>query len=75
MYFLRNNVMLYMCLLDIRLNSLQYSQLKDKLQAPIRTARTVVIQQSLSDQFISAFREQVHTNGTYPISREPVRIC
>ena len=51
----------------IRLNSHQYSQLTDKLQAPIRTARTVVIQQSLSDRFISAFREQVQRNGMYQI--------
>ena len=52
---------------DIRLNSLQYSQLKDKLQAPIRTARTIVIQQTLSDQFAAAFRDQVHRNGEYQI--------
>ncbi|XP_064383296.1 transmembrane protein 129-like [Halichondria panicea] len=52
---------------SIRLNSHQYSQLTDKLQAPIRTARTVLIQQSLSDRFISAFREQVQRNGMYQI--------
>ena len=50
---------------DVRLNSMQYSQLREKIQNPIRTARSVVIQQSLSDCFISAFTEQVQRNGVY----------
>ena len=49
----------------IRLNSLQYSELRDKLQAPIRTARNIVIQQSLSDRFAAAFLDQVRRNGIY----------
>ena len=51
----------------IRLNSLQYSELRDKLQAPIRTARNIVIQQSLSDRFAAAFLDQVHRNGIYSL--------
>ena len=49
----------------IRLNSLQYGELRDKLQAPIRTARNIVIQQSLSDRFAAAFLDQVRRNGVY----------
>lgn len=44
---------------------MQYSQLREKIQNPIRTARSVVIHQTLSDRFISAFAEQVQRNGTY----------
>ena len=50
---------------SIRLNSLEYSDLKDRLQAPIRNARNIVIQQSLSDRFLDAFKEQVSFNRTY----------
>lgn len=46
---------------------MQYSQLHDKIQNPIRTARNVVIHQSLSDRFFSTFTEQVQRNGTYRI--------
>ena len=60
----------------IRLNSLQYGQLRDKLLAPIRTARNVVIHQSLSDRFTAAFTEQVEMNGTYELPPgSPVSVC
>jgi hypothetical protein len=49
----------------IRLNSLQYSQLTDRLMSPIRVARSVVIHQSIADRFSVAFRDQVERNGTY----------
>lgn len=52
-------------LLDIRLNSYQYTQLHNRLLAPIRVARNVVIHQSLSDRFAAAFAEQVERNGEY----------
>lgn len=50
---------------DVRLNSLQYTSLCDRLMSPIRTARDVVIHQSLGDRFAAAFAEQVHRNGVY----------
>ena len=37
--------------------------MKDRLSAPIRNARDIVINQSLSDRFLNAFREQVESNG------------
>lgn len=46
---------------------MQYSQLRDKIQNPIRTARSIVIHQSLSDRFITTFAEQVQRNGLYRI--------
>ena len=60
--------------LVIRLNALQYSELTDKLQAPIRTARSVVILQSLSERFAAAFAQQVERNGVYHLPPgSPVR--
>ena len=58
----------------IRLNALQYGELKEKLQAPLREARGVIIRQSLDDQFIVAFEKQVEQNGYYDLpSSSPVR--
>ena len=53
---------------------MQYSQLREKIQNPIRAARSIVIHQSLSDRFIAAFTEQVQRNGVYRIPPgSPVR--
>lgn len=46
----------------IRLNATEYQDLQLKLQSPVRNARNVVIQQSLSDRFLQAFSEQVQQN-------------
>lgn len=51
----------------IRLNSTDYGDLREKLQAPIRNARNVVIHQSLSDKFLEAFKEQVSHNEVYQL--------
>ncbi|XP_063431374.1 E3 ubiquitin-protein ligase TM129-like [Mytilus trossulus] len=50
---------------QIRLNSLEYRDLKEKLSGPIRNARNIVIKQSLSDQFLEAFHEQVNLNHDF----------
>ncbi|XP_077861519.1 transmembrane protein 129-like, partial [Saccoglossus kowalevskii] len=52
------------------LNSGEYSDLREKLSAPIRNARNIVIHQSLSDQFLEAFREQVGLNPVYILPPE-----
>ncbi|XP_077992534.1 E3 ubiquitin-protein ligase TM129-like [Glandiceps talaboti] len=52
----------------IRLNSTEYSDLKEKLSAPVRNARNIVIHQSLTDRFLDTFREQV---GLNPVFRLP----
>uniref|UniRef100_A0A8C4QWG8 Transmembrane protein 129, E3 ubiquitin protein ligase n=1 Tax=Eptatretus burgeri TaxID=7764 RepID=A0A8C4QWG8_EPTBU len=47
---------------DIRLNSTEYGELREKLQAPIHAASNVVIHQTLNDLFLDAFRAQVELN-------------
>lgn len=49
----------------IRLNAMEYSDLKEKLRSPIVNARNVVIRQSLTDRFLEAFRHQVALNHVY----------
>ncbi|XP_032222536.2 E3 ubiquitin-protein ligase TM129 [Nematostella vectensis] len=49
----------------IRLLSTDYGDLKDRLQAPIRNARNVIIHQSLSDRFLDAFRSLVEQNERF----------
>lgn len=51
----------------LHLNALEYSELKDRLNAPIRNVRSVVIQQTISDRFLEAFKQQVSHNGTIEI--------
>ena len=58
----------------IRLNSMDYAELKEKIQNPIINARNVVIHQSLSDQFVKAFKEQVEQNQRYHIDRS-AEVC
>ena len=61
----------------IRLNSTDYGDLREKLQAPIRNARNVVIHQSLSDKFIEAFKEHVAQNDAYHLQdgEEVCTVC
>ena len=59
----------------IRLLSNDYGELRDKIQAPIRNARNVIIHQSLTDRFLEAFRLQVELNEKYGIpTPEEVRV-
>ena len=53
---------------------MDYSELKEKIQAPIVNARNVVIHQSLSDQFVKAFKDQVMQNERYQIDRS-TEVC
>ncbi|KAG9479513.1 hypothetical protein GDO78_011509 [Eleutherodactylus coqui] len=50
---------------DIRLNSTEYGELKEKLHAPIRNAANVVIHQTLGDMFLDTFRTLVEANNVY----------
>lgn len=47
---------------QIRLNALEYSDLRGKLRAQVQNARNIVVRQSLSDQFLEAFRLIVQEN-------------
>ncbi|CAJ0956116.1 unnamed protein product [Ranitomeya imitator] len=52
---------------DIRLNSTEYGDLREKLRAPIRNAANVVIHQTLSDMFLDTFRSLVEANHVYEL--------
>ena len=56
---------LFMHIRRIRLNSFDFRDLKDKLQAPVQNARQILIQQSLSEKFIQAFFETASANPKY----------
>lgn len=57
-----------------RLNSIDYKDLKDKVSSPVLNARNVVIQQSMTERFLVAFRQQVDSNPTYSLPEgSPVR--
>lgn len=62
----------------LNLNALEYNDLKDRLSSPIRQARDIIIHQSLSHRFLSAFRHQVAENGTpdvlplFPVSLKQI---
>ena len=59
---------------DIRLNSLEYTQLRERVTTPLRKARDVIVHQSLSDQFLKAFEAQVQQNGRHILPpNTPVR--
>ncbi|XP_029367781.1 E3 ubiquitin-protein ligase TM129 isoform X3 [Echeneis naucrates] len=52
---------------DIRLQSTEYGDLREKLHAPIRNAANVVIHQTISELFLETFRAQVELNQPYPL--------
>ncbi|KAM9330336.1 E3 ubiquitin-protein ligase TM129 [Gastrophryne carolinensis] len=61
---------------DIRLNSTEYGELREKLHAPIRNAANVVIHQTLSDLFLETFRNLVEANHLYELpSNQELEAC
>ncbi|XP_063343538.1 E3 ubiquitin-protein ligase TM129 isoform X1 [Pelmatolapia mariae] len=50
-----------------RLNSTEYAELREKLQAPIRNSPNVVIHQTLSELFLETFKAQVDLNQPYAL--------
>lgn len=57
----------------LKLNSLEYKDFNDKLTRPVQAACDIVIKQSLPDQFLDSFRNQVELNGVFQFKRS-VRI-
>ncbi|KAH3790038.1 E3 ubiquitin-protein ligase TM129-like [Dreissena polymorpha] len=49
----------------LRLNALDYKDLKEKLQTPVRNAQQIVIRQTLSEQFLHAFAEEISINQPF----------
>ncbi|XP_054648347.1 E3 ubiquitin-protein ligase TM129 isoform X1 [Dunckerocampus dactyliophorus] len=61
---------------DIRLNSTEYAELREKLHAPIRNSANVVIHQTISELFLETFRAQVALNQPYLLpSGQEVEPC
>ncbi|XP_071947963.1 E3 ubiquitin-protein ligase TM129-like [Antedon mediterranea] len=52
----------------IRINAAEYSDFKAKLRTPIINVRNVIIQETLTERFSEAFREQVISNGVYRLT-------
>ncbi|XP_076878653.1 E3 ubiquitin-protein ligase TM129 [Brachyhypopomus gauderio] len=50
---------------DIRLNSTEYGELREKLHAPIRNAANVVVHLTLSELFLETFKSHVEMNQVY----------
>lgn len=50
----------------IRLNSMDFRDLKEKVRAPVENARQILIHLSLSEKFIQAFYETARANPTSP---------
>ena len=48
-----------------RLNSFEYKEFSDKLQRPVIEACDIIIKQSLPEQFLEAFKEQINENDRY----------
>ncbi|XP_067945298.1 E3 ubiquitin-protein ligase TM129-like [Watersipora subatra] len=53
---------------SIRLNSVDYGELRAKLQAPLVNARNVVVRQTVTEQFTAAFADVVGHNIVYNFS-------
>ncbi|KAF1384394.1 hypothetical protein PFLUV_G00119680 [Perca fluviatilis] len=52
---------------DIRLNSTEHAEFREKLHAPIRNSANVVIHQTISELFLEIFRAQVDLNQLYTL--------
>lgn len=48
-------------------NSTEYAELREKLQAPIRNSPNVVIHQTIGELFLETFRAQVNLNQSYTL--------
>ena len=54
----------------ICLNSFEYKDFKDKLLLPVEEAPNIIIKQSLPEQFLEAFIDQIDLNEKYRTKRE-----
>ena len=57
-----------------RLMSTEYSELREKLHAPIRSATNVVIHQTISELFLDTFKAHAELNQPYMLPSEMVNI-
>ncbi|XP_064465597.1 E3 ubiquitin-protein ligase TM129-like [Ornithodoros turicata] len=52
---------------SIRVNSMEYNDLREKLQGELDNVRNIIIHRSLSDRFTDAFRSHVMHNARYKL--------
>uniref|UniRef100_A0A3P9CLV0 Transmembrane protein 129, E3 ubiquitin protein ligase n=1 Tax=Maylandia zebra TaxID=106582 RepID=A0A3P9CLV0_9CICH len=52
---------------NIKLNSAEYAELREKLRAPIRNSPNVVIHRTLGELFLETFKAQVDLNQPYAL--------
>lgn len=57
----------------IRLNSLDYSTLRDRLIRPINNARAVLVHSSMAERFVDVFLKQIDLNPPYVMPQNMVR--
>ncbi|CAN9514541.1 unnamed protein product [Ophioblennius macclurei] len=61
---------------SISVNSSEYTELRDKLQAPIRNSANVVIHKTISELFLETFKAQIELNPPYRLPRgQEVESC
>eukprot|EP00049_Salpingoeca_infusionum_P009631 m.163499 g.163499 ORF g.163499 m.163499 type:complete len:368 (-) comp14388_c0_seq2:1336-2439(-) len=58
---------------DVWLTADKYQEFRDKLNTPIRNSRNIIIQQSLSDQFLTLFLARVDQHPHFQLDEEPDR--
>ncbi|CAD5113916.1 DgyrCDS3075 [Dimorphilus gyrociliatus] len=51
----------------LHLKSTDYKDLNDKLQKPVRMTQNVVIHQTISDRFLSTFRQEILSHDKYEV--------
>lgn len=59
----------------IRLESIHFEELELKVAAPVRNMKDISIRQTLSEQFLEAFRAQVEANGRVTVPEQDLDRC
>lgn len=73
MFFTQEDKHVIPDLVVARLNSTEYTELRDKLQAPVRNASNVVIHLTMSELFLETFKSFVELNQVYEHTSGQVR--
>ena len=60
---------------QFRLNSLEYQNVTDKLQAPINNAQNIRIFKTTSERFLEVFREEIQQNPKVQMNEEELENC
>jgi E3 ubiquitin-protein ligase TM129 len=61
--------------LNVHLNALEYKDFKDKVANQIEEPTNIHIKQSIHDQFLDVFKEEITRNKTYECRQDEVDMC